>query len=946
MIITRLTLENYKQYRGEHSFPIAEDATIGVIGANGVGKTTIFEAIEWCLYKPTTIKNADIRPRNTGGEVRVVVQLTTQSGNEVYEVERVLKRSATQATVYKLNEFGGGDPLVQGTREVTDYITTRLIGLGHSAFVATFFTRQKELGFFDDLGRSERRREVGKLLGFETIKQAQAIIAEERSKARADAEALQRRYDAQTSGRNLDQEIEEISATISDRIEAVTIAAKALTEAERRLTQVENINQQLQEQRDRDAALVADLRDQQARHKAALERRDSITQDVERLDAQLEERSRLEPRAEKLEELGKRRATLEAERDRFQRQQQARRESDRLDHEITDRIRELRMIIERVSRDGDPGSPGWTWSDTDTKTPIDAIERLVSVASAVDVSGTEQHCGALRQALTASEQVDREQKTLEKYLKTCEKLHAQVAELTADGDPSQLQHQAHARLEDLRSGVSASHAEIDALAAQQDRSRQLVERLRQQHFEDVCPTCGRPFDDEEAGLVIATMREAIAARDQSITALRQTVSTLSGEVQAAQKEIESLRKQENAVLEAKTRITNSIEHIERQETEAQRWRATLSSALKELSLSVPPTSDQIEAADQELARRRNLHQTLQPLQMIQRNVQDSVDRQQKAEQELASLTDISWDADVYRTVTNDHDQASRALSAIEQINLQLARRPQLQGDLETTKATIETCDKAIAKLQGQREELGFDPAALQPSNDTLKQARKRERETRDHLHAAERTRREAEFRLESVQKEQQHLVDLAREADERRRAREELDVMYNEFSEFDRFVAQHLSPVLSETTSDIVAAMTDGKYDRVTFDEDYGIEVFDHSEEGFPLETFSGGERDAISLAARLAMSRMIGQQAANPPGFLVLDEVFGSLDADRRERVLTLLGQHSTEYFRQMFIISHVDDVQQSPVFDTIWQVEVRDDGSSQIVTSDSVLSEVLADE
>ncbi|HYH12553.1 MAG TPA: AAA family ATPase, partial [Thermomicrobiales bacterium] len=148
MIITRLVMDNYKQYRGEHGFEIAEDATVGVVGANGVGKTTLFEAIEWCLYNPRSIENKHIRPRGTGGEVRVLVQLTTNAGDAVYEVERILKRSGTQATVYKVNEFGGGDPIVQGTREVTDYISTRLIGLGHAAFVATFFTRQKELSFF------------------------------------------------------------------------------------------------------------------------------------------------------------------------------------------------------------------------------------------------------------------------------------------------------------------------------------------------------------------------------------------------------------------------------------------------------------------------------------------------------------------------------------------------------------------------------------------------------------------------------------------------------------------------------------------------------------------------------------------------------------------------------------------------------------------------------
>ncbi len=942
MIITELTLENYKQYRGEQSFPVAEDAIVGVVGANGVGKTTIFEAIEWCLYKPNTIRNSDIRPRTVGGEVRVVVQLTTQAGNEIYEVERILKRSATQATVYKLNELGGSDPIVQGTREVTDFITTSLIGLSHSAFVATFFTRQKELSFFGGLGPTERRREVGKLLGFETIKQAQAIIGEERAKARSDADALQRRYDAQTAGRDLDRETDEISATISDRIEAVTAARQSLTRAEQRLAEIEKSNQRLQEQRDKDASLAADFRDQQSRRTAAIERRDSITADLERFDAQQEEKAKLKPRADRLRELEHRRKSLEAERERFQRQQHAEQELERITQELADRVRELRTIVDRASDGAE--SPDWAWSATDTETPVPAIERLVSVASAVDVSALEQRCGSLRQALTASEQVNHEQATLETYGKACKKLHDQVTELTAEGDPSHLLHQAQIRLESLRSNASANQAEIEALSAQQDRSRQLVESLQKQQFDDVCPTCGRPFDDDQAELVIATMRDAIASREQSITAIRQEAAELSGNAQAAQQETEELRNREKALLETKTRITNSAEHIERQEAETQRWQQKLETTLGELSLATAPSSNQIDAADQDLARKRSLLHTLQPLQMIRQNVQNALQRRQQAEQELAELKDVTWDADLFRVVVADHNEASRAASAIEQIDRQLARRPQLEHDLTTTSATIETCDTTIAHLERSRKDLGFDQSALQQSSEALRNARQQDRDTRDQLHATERTRREAEFRLESLRQEQQQLADLVREADERRRTHEELNLMYTEFSEFDKFVAQHLSPMLSDITSDIVAEMTDGKYDRVIFDEDYGIKVFDQSDEGFALDTFTGGERDAVSLAARLALSRIIGQQATNPPGFLVLDEVFGTLDTARRERVLTLLGQHSSEYFRQMFVISHVDDVQQSPVFDTIWQVEQRHDGSSQIITNGNVLSEALA--
>ena len=52
------------------------------------------------------------------------------------------------------------------------------IGLPHRAFVSTFFTRQKELSFFGNLRETDRQREVSRLLGLETIRGAQKLIAE------------------------------------------------------------------------------------------------------------------------------------------------------------------------------------------------------------------------------------------------------------------------------------------------------------------------------------------------------------------------------------------------------------------------------------------------------------------------------------------------------------------------------------------------------------------------------------------------------------------------------------------------------------------------------------------------------------------------------------------------------------------------------------------------
>ena len=161
--------------------------------------------------------------------------------------------------------------------------------------------------------------------------------------------------------------------------------------------------------------------------------------------------------------------------------------------------------------------------------------------------------------------------------------------------------------------------------------------------------------------------------------------------------------------------------------------------------------------------------------------------------------------------------------------------------------------------------------------------------------------------------------------------------MYREFAEFDKFVADHVGPLLAETTERLLSLVTHGKYDRVRFDENYGIEVFD-GDECFKLEGFSGGERDVVALCARLAMSELVGSSALRPPRFLVLDEVFGSLDSERRSQLLETLGSLAYGgHFQQMFIVSHVDDVQQSPVMNEAWTIEERA-GVSHVVRPESL--------
>ena len=56
MIIKNITIENFRSYYGVKSMDIGDGLTL-IIGANGDGKTTFFEALEWLF--DTTVEKYD-----------------------------------------------------------------------------------------------------------------------------------------------------------------------------------------------------------------------------------------------------------------------------------------------------------------------------------------------------------------------------------------------------------------------------------------------------------------------------------------------------------------------------------------------------------------------------------------------------------------------------------------------------------------------------------------------------------------------------------------------------------------------------------------------------------------------------------------------------------------------------------------------------------------------
>jgi len=147
-------------------------------------------------------------------------------------------------------------------------------------------------------------------------------------------------------------------------------------------------------------------------------------------------------------------------------------------------------------------------------------------------------------------------------------------------------------------------------------------------------------------------------------------------------------------------------------------------------------------------------------------------------------------------------------------------------------------------------------------------------------------------------------------------------------SNFRTHLISRIRPTLSSYSSDFFDRLTEGKYTELELDENYNLLVYD-SGNAYGIERFSGGEADLANLCLRLAISEVITERAGGVFNFIILDEIFGSQDVYRRQNIMKALNGLSSK-FRQIFLITHVDDVKDD--MENIIFVTENEEGISSI--------------
>ncbi len=251
------------------------------------------------------------------------------------------------------------------------------------------------------------------------------------------------------------------------------------------------------------------------------------------------------------------------------------------------------------------------------------------------------------------------------------------------------------------------------------------------------------------------------------------------------------------------------------------------------------------------------------------------------------------------------ERRRRAKDECQRIEGRLERKEAVAAELDVEQAAMAESRGRLETLRDKVAGLGFRPEQLVAAlaERVRLQAAAEAATLRSQAstvaasQARERAKAEAR-RLAEAEEQHQQLAVLGEEARHLARLGDLLGAFRNT-------LVAYVVHRLSAQAAELFAELTDREYDRLEVDPDtYEIKILDAGRT-YGMGRFSGSETDLANLALRVAVSEHVRFQSGGAVGLLVLDEVFGPLDDDRKGRMLLALERLRAR-FRQVLVVTH----------------------------------------
>lgn len=293
----------------------------------------------------------------------------------------------------------------------------------------------------------------------------------------------------------------------------------------------------------------------------------------------------------------------------------------------------------------------------------------------------------------------------------------------------------------------------------------------------------------------------------------------------------------------------------------------------------------------------------------QENMTETDQSIKKLKGEITALGKVDFEEKKHQEMKKNFKKLTELREQYLKFEEQVKRLPDLQQEIDQIDGTLKDLQTEIQAEMERKKELGFDEIKFQRLKQRVEKKQNEVETVKDDIHKAEqeiikicKDKDHVANELSTIQKLQEEIKEIKEEI-------VYLKALDRHFGNFRQELSGRIRPIIASRASELLHLTTQGRYSIMELDEDYNLYLYDQAMR-FPLARFSGGEQDLANLCLRIAISQVVAERSGRSQiNFIVLDEIFGSQDEQRKDLILTALQQLYSQ-FRQIFIITHVEGI------------------------------------
>ena len=830
MIPVSLTLQGFLSYKELVTIDLSKIEVACISGANGAGKSSLFDAITWALFGKAR-RNDDALINDAAETCLVALEFDYEDNR--YRIQREKPRGKGALLEFQIrSENGCWKPLTEAGLRSTEERIRDVLRLDYETFINASFFLQGKADMFTQQIPARRKEILGSILGLEIWDDYKD-------------EAALRRRNAATEVKNLRAWMDEVVAELdqeAERTEALRLLTLALEktsalrgELESRWNSAQQLAQELRLEGEKLSLLEKQIDGARARLAAAIESITARTKDLEAHEALIGRAGQIEQAYHEWET--------------------------------------LRSDLER-------------WNDLAARFHAQQSER-----AALDAR-IQSESARLKQELQGLQVTQKENAEAENRLPD---LRSQVKAMAAHHDEVEIRLRELSDLEDKRSAAQNRHAELAAESRQlKDKIVEIEERREKlvSATGSACPLCGQDLTEahrEEMQVSLASelaeLADLISAKTSEGTAVTQEIKTIDQRVA----ELKALREKLPAEQKALGALDAQVGQIE---TSINQWKEAGYPRL--INLENMLTQSSFSAEEREKIRLLD--------EAIKASGYDG------AAHEATRLAELTA-----RASETEFHSLEKARAAVEGLRRELkALADGKTGAEEEISAQNLIFTDLQKKLSAQKEALP-DLPALQAE---LEKQKNEENQLRRETGAAQQM-------VAVLETQRKRKAELGEQIENLNRLIVRLKLLETAFGKdgIPALLIEQALPEIESQANEILDRLSDGRMslsfetekeykDKNRDDKKPTLDILISDSSGRrEYEMFSGGEAFRINFAVRLALSRVLAGRAGARLRTLVIDEGFGSQDADGRQRLIEAINLVSRD-FAKILVITHLDEL------------------------------------